>query len=94
MSTKTGRPTINPKQNRESFRLSDSDMEKLKFCMKEMGMTKTDIIRKGIELVYQEAKKNSRCAPTKVCNCYFTQQSRKDCIYILSFFRGKCKKGR
>ena len=57
MSPKTGRPTINTKQNRESFRLSDSDMEKLKFCMKEMGMTKTDIIRKGIELVYQEAKK-------------------------------------
>lgn len=57
MSPRTGRPTVNPKQNRESFRLSDSDIEKLKFCMEKMKMTKTDIIRKGIELVYQEAKK-------------------------------------
>lgn len=57
MSPRTGRPTENPKQNRESFRLSDSDMEKLRLCMEKSGMTKTDVIRKGIDLVYREITK-------------------------------------
>lgn len=49
-----GRPTDAPKNNRESFRLSDDDMEKLKYCMKKSNLSKTDIVRKGIDLVYQE----------------------------------------
>lgn len=53
MSPRTGRPTNNPKPHRESFRLSDDDIKKLDFCIKQTGMTKTDIIRKGIDLVYQ-----------------------------------------
>lgn len=57
MSPRTGRPTENPKQHRESFRLSDEDMRKIEFCMKETGMSKTDIIRKGIDLVYMQIKK-------------------------------------
>jgi predicted DNA-binding protein len=57
MSPRTGRPTKNPKQNRESFRLSDNDIEKLNYCVKATGMSKTDIIRKGINLVYQEVTK-------------------------------------
>ena len=57
MSPRTGRPTENPKQHRESFRLSDSDIQMLEFCVKETGMTKTDIIRKGINSVYQEITK-------------------------------------
>lgn len=52
-----GRPTDAPKNNRESFRLSDDDMEKMKFCMGKADMSKTDIIRKGIDLVYQEMVK-------------------------------------
>lgn len=54
MSPKTGRPTNEPKHNRESFRLSDNDIEKLKFCVEKTGMNKVDVIRKGIDLVYQE----------------------------------------
>lgn len=57
MSPRTGRPTDNPKPNRESFRLSNDDIEKLELCMNKTGMTKTDIIRKGIDLVYQEVMK-------------------------------------
>lgn len=58
MSPRTGRPpSDNPKENRKSYRLSDDDVEKLKFCVKETGMTETDIVRKGIDLVYQEVKK-------------------------------------
>lgn len=54
MSPRTGRPTDNPKSHRESFRLSDDDIKKLDYCMTQTGMTKTDIVRKGIDLVYQE----------------------------------------
>ncbi len=57
MSPRTGRPTENPKQHRESFRLSNTDIQMLEFCVKETGMTKTDIIRKGINSVYQEIAK-------------------------------------
>lgn len=52
-----GRPTDNPKSHRESFRLSNDDMEKLKFCVQNTNMSKTDIVRRGIALVYQEIVK-------------------------------------
>lgn len=54
MTSKIGRPTQERKDHRESFRLSDSDMQKIKYCMEETGMSKTDIIRKGVDLVYKE----------------------------------------
>lgn len=57
MTSKKGRPTSEPKGNRESFRLSDKDMEKLKFCMEKTRMTKTGVIRAGIELVYEQITK-------------------------------------
>ena len=58
VSPRNGRPpSDNPKDNRKSYRLSNEDVEKLQFCMKETGMTETDIIRKGIDLVYQSVKK-------------------------------------
>lgn len=56
MSPRTGRPTTDPKGNRESFRLSDSDTEKLKYCIEKTGMKKVDVVRKGIDLVYKELK--------------------------------------
>ncbi len=54
---KIGRPTDNPKSYRESFRLSETDMKKNKFCIQKTGMSKTDIIRMGIDEVYQRIKK-------------------------------------
>lgn len=57
MSPRTGRPTTEPKQYRKSYRLSDEDMKKLHFCVEQTGMTETDIIRRGIDLVYQETIK-------------------------------------
>lgn len=57
MSPRTGRPTQEPKGNRESFRLSDADIEKLKTCVEKTGLSKTDIVRKGIDLVYKKAIK-------------------------------------
>ena len=58
MSPRNGRPpSDNPKGHRKSYRLSDGDMQKLDICIKETGLTDTDIIRKGINLVYQEVIK-------------------------------------
>lgn len=53
---KMGRPTDAPKSHRESFRLSDEDMEKIKVCMDKTDMSKTDVIRAGIEAVYQKVR--------------------------------------
>lgn len=58
MSPRNGRPpSENPKSHRESFRLSDSDMHKLNVCMEKTGMSKTDVIRKGIDEVYKKVTK-------------------------------------
>lgn len=54
MPQKMGRPTDSPKTHREAFRLSDSDMEKLLYVVSQTGMTKTDVIIKGIDMVYQK----------------------------------------
>ncbi len=55
MSQRTGRPTTDPRgNNRTGVRLTESDMNKLEFCIKETGMTKTEIIRKGIDKFYIE----------------------------------------
>lgn len=51
---KMGRPTDAPKSHRESFRLSEADMVKIRFCMEATGLSKTDIIRKGIDKLYTE----------------------------------------
>lgn len=61
MSPRNGRPpSLEPKAHRESFRLSDSDIEKINFCIERTGMNKTDVIREGINKVYEEIKRNNR----------------------------------
>lgn len=57
MSPRTGRPTDEPKKIRLELRLSDYDAEKIDFCCKVLGMSKAEVIRRGIERVYQEAIK-------------------------------------
>lgn len=55
MSPRTGRPpSKDPKKNETRIRMSDNDVEKLEFCCKKTGMSKADVIRRGIELVYKE----------------------------------------
>lgn len=56
MSPRTGRPTSEPKAYIKSFRLSDNSLEKLKICKEKTGLSETDIIRKGIDLVYKDLK--------------------------------------
>lgn len=57
MSPRTGRPTSDRKGNRESFRFSESDIKKLNFCVEKTGMSKTDVVRQGIDLVYESIKR-------------------------------------
>lgn len=58
MSPAHGRPpSKDPKRNDTRIRLTDSEREKLDLCARQTGMTKADIIRKGIDLVYQEITK-------------------------------------
>lgn len=49
-----GRPTEDPKKHETRIRMSDREVEMLEICCKKTGMTKADVIRKGIELVYRE----------------------------------------
>lgn len=57
LSHKIGRPTNDPKEHYTGIRLSDNELLKLEFCMEETGMTKTDVIRAGIDLVYEKITK-------------------------------------
>lgn len=53
MSPRNGRPpSDNPKSYRKSYRLSENDMKKLRICVSKTGMTETEVIRMGIDLVY------------------------------------------
>ena len=49
---KMGRPTDAPKSYRESFRLSEEDMNKIRFCMEKAGMSKTDVIRGNYSMFF------------------------------------------
>lgn len=54
MSPRTGRPTNDPKNNQYRIRLSDKEVEMLELCCEKMGLSKSDIVRRGIEKVYKE----------------------------------------
>ena len=54
---KVGRPKIeNPKVNKISVRLSDEEHEKLIEFAKEHSMTKAEVFKKGLEMVYRQGK--------------------------------------
>lgn len=57
MSPRTGRPTQEKKGNWTGFRLSDKDIEKLNYCSDKTGLSKAEIVRQGIDMVYQKLKK-------------------------------------
>ena len=54
---KMGRPTQDPKTERKNIRLSQTEIEKLNFCIEQTGKSGNEIIRIGIDKVYQELKK-------------------------------------
>lgn len=49
-----GRPTTDPKNHVARLRLSDSEKNKLDDCCKLTGMTITEVLKLGIDKVYEE----------------------------------------
>lgn len=56
MSSRLGRPTDSPKTSTIKVRLSDNDMQKLNFLCSKTGKSKSEIVRDGIEKVFEENK--------------------------------------
>lgn len=57
LTPRTGRPPLDDsRKHREFVRLNDQEKEKLDYCSKTTGKTKAEIIREGIDKVYQELK--------------------------------------
>lgn len=55
MSAKMGRPKSDtPKDTRIQFRVDEALLDKLDACCKRAGLSKSEVIRLGIEKVYQE----------------------------------------
>ena len=54
MSPRTGRPTSNKKTERLEIRLTEQEAATLKECTERLGVSKTDVINKGILLVKAE----------------------------------------
>lgn len=58
MSLRTGRPPKeNPKDTRIQIRLDKETLSKLDVCAESRKTNRSEIIRKGIDLVYSETKK-------------------------------------
>ena len=54
---KMGRPTKNPKTHRLEIRLSETENQLLKDCTDITGLTSTDVIIKGLNLLKEQLNK-------------------------------------
>lgn len=54
---KMGRPTEAPKTNNYRIRMTDEELQKLETCCERTGLSKADVIRLGINKIYQETEK-------------------------------------
>lgn len=57
---RTGRPTAEPKRNWTCFRLSDTDIQRIKYCAEKAGITKAEAVRRGIEKLYNELSTHTK----------------------------------
>lgn len=53
MSAKLGRPTDAPKTISAHIRFSKDDIKRLEYCSEKLQKTKTDVIRQGIQIIYE-----------------------------------------
>lgn len=70
---RSGRPTAEPKRNWTCFRLSDTDIQRIKYCAEKAGITKAEAARRGIENFitnYQHIQKIKRFE-RDICMCFF-----------------------
>lgn len=57
MSAKMGRPTANKKTERLEIRLTPQEAQDLQYCAHALGISRTDVINKGVQLVKEEVVK-------------------------------------
>ena len=58
MSQKTGRPkSETPKDTMQRVRLDESYCQKLEQCAAKLNLSKSDVVRRGIDLVEKSIKK-------------------------------------
>ena len=55
-SRKTGRPSSDPKRLELKVRISEDDKQKIDTIQDKTNMSKSDIVRKGIDKVYQDIR--------------------------------------
>jgi predicted DNA-binding protein len=56
---RTGRPPKDDsKHNQYRIKLNDDELEKLEYCSQKSGKSKAEIIRLGIDKIYQELQLN------------------------------------
>lgn len=62
MSPKTGRPPLggSSKDRGYRIRMSDEELERLAFCSEVLQIPKSEVIRQGIEKMYEEAQKRQK----------------------------------
>lgn len=51
---KMGRPTDDLKNHELKIRMSDAYMKKMEYCQRETGKTRADVIRTGIDMLYEK----------------------------------------
>lgn len=54
---KAAEPSKNESMRMVSFRLSEEDIEKITFCANALGGTKSDVVRMGIDLIFNVAER-------------------------------------
>lgn len=57
MAPRTGRPTSNKKSERLEIRLAPNELARIQECADRLGISKTDVINKGVEMVKAELDK-------------------------------------
>ena len=58
MSPRTGRPkSDNPKSERIEIRMTKEELGRLNACAKQLEVSKTDVLMKGLALVEKEIEK-------------------------------------
>lgn len=57
MSPSTGRPkSDNPRDIQYRLRLTSDEVKRLEYCCKVLGLTKAEVLRQGLEVMYEKAQ--------------------------------------
>lgn len=54
---KRGRPTKNKQTERFEMRLAPNEAETLKYCSEKLGISKAEVFRRGLLMVWAELRK-------------------------------------